>query len=1052
MKRVHAKIRIALFIIVLPSLSWSNEVVGNRNSFSSPDDPSDRTQLQEQSTISGTVTDENNSGMPGVNVIEKGTSNGVTTDASGQYRIKVTAPDAVLVFSFIGYTTKEITVAGQTRVDVVMAPDIASLEEIVVVGYGTQKKATLSGSVASVSGSEIARSPALNVSNSLGGSIPGLVAVGQSGEPGADYSTLFIRGRSTLNDNSPLIVVDGVPNRSLERIDPATIESITILKDASGAIYGSQAANGVILVTTKRGNAEKMLVTADFTMGWSRPTRIPQLANSAEYAELVNEVDLYDNRPPTYSEQDIASYASSTDPWNYPNTDWFNEVLKPWSLQNNTNVTFSGGTEKIRSFVSISTRGQDGFFVNSASKYRQHDFRANIDQKVNKSIDVAVDASLRIEERNFPTVSSSTVFRDLMAALPMQVAYWPNGLPGPPLDPTSQNNPVVQATPEAGLQEGENYVFNVNAKLAVKIPWINGLSITATGAIDRGLNYYKYFSKRYILYDWDGSTLDTNNQPVMVPEGYGNSSLTQKQEISKEYLVNGFLMYQKNLNEIHAINVIAGIEFIENNYNWFSAERRNFANNYPAELDFGSVDDQYANGSNPGTNRWQNYFGRANYSFRNKYIAEFVWRYQGTSKFAPETRWGFFPGISLAYRISEENFFRNSPAGDLISDLKIRASWGKTGNDQIPPYQYFSLYSLYWQYFVTGNGAGNPVYYESLAGNSKAQWEEANQSNIGFDMGLFGSRLNLTADYFHNLRTMILITQTASIPEMTGTAGILPQINLGEVLNQGFDFNITWHESKGKVNYSAGFNLLWAKNKVLFFDEAEGAPEWQKQTGYPMESGLYYEAIGIFQTQEDLDNYPHPAVARTGDVIFRDVSNDSIIDGDDMKRIYKNTVPTLTGGLNITVEYRGFDLAALLQGQAGGVRYEQFTGSKGGGNYMKSFYDQRWTEANPYTDFPRTFNRNDEYWVSSENANTFWLRKTDFIRLKNIEIGYTIPVNLTKKAGLSQVRIHIGGLNLLTYSPDMKDFDPEMEAKGDGFAGQGYPLQKVVTAGISIKF
>jgi len=300
MKRIHAKLSVSLLLIVLPSFSWSNEINRDRSGFFRQDEHSNRSRLQEQSTISGTVTDENNSGLPGVNVIEKGTVNGVTTDIDGHYSIEVSTPDAVLVFSFVGYATKEIPIGGQTRIDLVMAPDIASLEEIVVVGYGTQKKATLSGSVASVSGTEIARSPALNITNSLGGSIPGLVAVGQSGEPGADYATLFIRGRSTLNNNSPLIVVDGVPNRSLERIDPATIETITILKDASGAIYGSQAANGVILVTTKRGAAEKMLVTADFTMGWSRPTRLPELTNSEEYAELSHEVDLSDNRPPTY--------------------------------------------------------------------------------------------------------------------------------------------------------------------------------------------------------------------------------------------------------------------------------------------------------------------------------------------------------------------------------------------------------------------------------------------------------------------------------------------------------------------------------------------------------------------------------------------------------------------------------------------------------------------------------------------------------------------------------------------------------------------------------
>jgi TonB-linked SusC/RagA family outer membrane protein len=1001
--------------------------------------------------ITGTVTDENAMPMPGVNVLEKGTTNGAVTNLEGVYAISVANTQSVLLFTFVGYQAQEVEVGNRTMIDISLVPEIEVLDEVMVVGYGTQKKATLSGSVASVRGEDIARSPAMNVTNSIAGAIAGLVAVGQSGEPGADYATLFIRGRSTLNDNSPLIVVDGVPNRSLERIDPSTIESITVLKDASGAIYGSQAANGVILVTTKRGSAEKMSFTADFTSGWSRPTRIPELTNAAEFAELANEVSLYDHRPPKYDSASIAAFASGSDPWKYPSTDWFSEVLKPWSWQQNANLTMSGGNEKLRSFVAVSSRRQDGFFYNSASKYNQYDLRTNLDYAVSKYIDLSVDAGMRVEQRSFPTVSSPTIFLSLMTALPMQVAYWPNGQPGPPLDPTSQNNPVVQATPYAGLSEGENYVMNLNSRLLVRIPGVEGLTLTATGALDRGLHYSKFFSKHYTLYEWDRLTYDADSVPVLVKKDYGPSALRQRMDINKEYLVNSYFTFQKAIS-YHSLKVIAGFEFIQNNYNWFTAERRKFINNYPAELNFGNEDEQYASGSNPGINRWQNYFGRFNYAYRDKYMAEFVWRYQGSSKFAPGTRWGFFPGVSVSYRISEESFWQNSAIARLISYLKIRSSWGKTGNDLIPPYQFFSLYDQSWRNFITGDGAAHAVYYESLAGNSHAQWEEARQLNAGIDVGWFDSRLSLTADYFDNLRTKILITQKASVPIMTGTSGKLPMINLGKVSNHGVDFELTWRDRLGDLNYSAGFNGLWARNKVLFFDEAEGALEWQKQTGYPMESGLYYDAIGIFKSEKDLDKYPHLDVARTGDVIFRDVSGDSIINGDDMTRIYKSWVPTLTGGFTLSAQYRGFDLSALVQGQAGAVRYVQFMGSSTGSNYMKTFYDNRWTEEHPDATYPRTFNRNDEYWVSSDNANTFWLRRTDFVRLKNLEIGYNLPAVLLTKIGLSGLRVHVGGMNLLTWAPDMKDFDPELEPKGDGFAGQGYPMQKILTTGISVKF
>ncbi len=1007
---------------------------------------------QVQFTVRGTVVDENGLAMPEVNIIEKGTFNADVSDKNGEYSLKVSKSDAVIVFSFIGYYTKEVTVNNQAVINIKMEPETSLIGEVVVVGYGTQKKATLSGSVAVVQGTEIVKSPALNVTNSIAGTIAGLVAVGQSGEPGEDYSTLYIRGRNTLNDNSPLIVIDGVPNRSLERIDPATIESISVLKDASAAIYGSQAANGVILVTTKRGGSEKLVFDASYTLGFTRPTRIPELCNSAEYATLVNEVDYYDQQSPTYSPVEIQQYADGSDLWRYPNTDWFTEVLKPWSMQQNGNITMSGGSEKVQSFVSFSSRNQDGFFYNSASKYAQNDLRTNIDFKLSDNIKLSLDANMRLEQRDGPTAWSAAIFRDLMTALPIQVAEWPNGKPGPPLDPTTQNNPLVQATPTAGVSHSDNYVMNFNARLEVKIPWVEGLKWITTGALDKGILASKYFSKKYALYKWDGVTVDEGNIPVLTAAQYGSSDLQQQMHASNAYLVNSILDFKKNINEIHDIGTIAGFEIIENSSNWFSASRRNFANNYPEELNFGDVNQQYANGSNPGINRWLNFFGRVNYTYREKYIAEFVWRYQGSSKFSPETRWGFFPGLSLAYRVSQEEFWENSGIGNVINNLKIRGSLGKTGNDLIEPYQFYSLYQLNFLAFVTDDQVYHQVFNESQAGNTRAQWEEARQFNVGLDMSFLNNRMTFTTDYFNNLRTKILITQTASVPTTTGMAYILPDVNLGEVRNQGFDFDLIFNDQAGEFNYHIGLNGCYAKNKVLFFDEAEGYSSWQRQTGHPMYSGLYYEAIGIFTTSADLDKYPHHDEARSGDVIFKDIDGDLEITGNDKTRIYKSSVPTLTGGLNFSSDYKGFDFTIMFQGQAGAVRYIQDLGGKGVQNWLKSFYDNRWTESNPYTGYPRTFNRNDEYWVSSVNPNTYWLRNTDFIRLKNLEFGYTLPTEWTSKINITNLRIHVGGMNLLTWSPDFTDYDPELEPKGDGFAGQGYPLQEVVTAGISIKF
>ncbi len=1004
-------------------------------------------QQQKEIKVTGRVTDQDGNPVIGATVRVEGASTGVITDMEGNYSISI-MPGAKLSYSYIGYKTVVKTVSVAGNISVTLQEDTRVIDEVVVVGYGVQKKTTLSGSVSSVSGKDILKSPAMNVTNSIAGTLPGLVVVAQSGEPGADYANMYIRGKSSLNENSPLVVVDGVPNRSLERIDPSTIESITVLKDASAAIYGSQAANGVILVTTKRGKVEKLGISASYSAGWSQPTKVPELTNAAEYATLVNEIS-----PNTYSADEIRKFADGSDPWRYPNTDWFDTVLKTWSLQQNANVTMSGGTEKLQAYVSLSTRSQDGFFKNSGSKYAQHDFRANIDGKVNDYISLSLDASMRMEQSHFLSVGSARLFRDLMTASPILPAVWPNGLPGPPLDLQNQNNPVVQSTSQAGYNKGENYVFNINAKVNVKIPWVKGLSLTGVAAIDRGLNYTKKFNKKYDLYTWDGTTVGIDGLPMLVKGQYGSSSnLVQQLDISKEYLLNLLANYQRTFNKVHDVSVLLGVESIENTSNWFSAERRNYTVSFPDELNFGDPNSQYSNGSNPGKNRWLNYFGRVNYSYKSKYMAEFVWRYQGSSKFASETRWGFFPGVSLAYRLSEEDFWKDSKLGRLMGNLKLRASYGKTGNDLIDPYQYYSLYAKYWQDFVTGDLTNNSTYYESLAANVKVQWEEAEQMNVGFDVTLLDNRLSLTADYFNSLRSKILIPQTASVPDATGMTDILPDINLGKVRNSGFDFEMAWTDKVRDFEYRIGLNGGYAKNKIIFFDEAEGALAWQKQTGHPMNSSLYYEAIGIFHNQEEIDNYPHMDGTVPGDIKFKNVNGDDKITGEDKTRIYKSDVPRWTGGLNISARYKGFDASILFQGQAGAVRYVQALGSKDGINYFKSFYDNRWTADNPNANYPRTFNRNEEYWVSSENPNTFWLHSTDFIRLKTMELGYTIPATLVRKWGLEKVRVCVSGMNLFTYAPHMKDFDPELEYKGDGFAGQGYPIQRILTAGISINF
>ena len=1038
--------------------------------------------ILQQQIITGKIIDASTSGaMPGVNIVVKGSTIGTISDNGGNFSLSVPDRNATLVFSFIGYITQEIELAGRSVVDVTLDKSFIDLDEIVVVGYGMQKKATLSGSVTSIKGSDIIKTPAMNVSNTLAGNLPGLVVVAQSGEPGADNSFLFVRGRSSLNNNSPLIVIDGVPNRSLERIDPATIESINVMKDASAAIYGSQAANGVIIVTTKRGAVEKLTVSASLNQGWSRPTVMPRLTNSYEFATLLNEYKTNRGDQPIYLPADLEKFRDGSDPLRYPNTDWAKTILKPWSPQTISNISLTGGTEKIKAFVSLSARHQDGFFYNSASKYGQYDLRSNIDGKINDYISMSLDIGVRLEDTRAPRGDIRSIFQDITEGSPTFIARWPNGLPGPPVFITSQSSPVVETTPLGGYNNTENYVININTKINIKIPWVTGLSVTGNAAIDRGLMYGKEFEKQYTLYDWDKISFYENGEPILKGNTYGGeTSLKQELELEKAYMFNALVNYDKTFADNHVVNFMVGAEAIENTSNSFYAQRWDYIPGAPEELFFGSVDRQFATGSNPGVDRWVNYFGRFNYAYQNKYLLEFVWRYQGSSKFYKDTRWGFFPGVSAGYRISEEEFWKSSSLGNVVNDLKVRASWGMTGNDKIDPYQFFSQYTVptRWEVFVDGSGNYHNLLWESRAANLEARWEEAIQRNIGLDLSMLKYRLTLTIDYFNNLRNKILIPQSASVPQTTGyfadskiedrRVAMLPDVNLGKVRNHGIDFDLTYRDNINNFSYMFRLNWVYAKNKILYFDEAEGVLDHQRETGYPMYSFLLYEDLGIYHTQDDVDKwneyareitgnssavyYPN---ARTGDIIFKDVNGDGTVNGKDMKRFYKSGVPTWTGGFNITLGYKGFDFTTLFQGQAGAAR-RYFPAGSADKNYTKTYYDNRWTTDNPYSTYPRVKDRNNEYWMNTNNPSTFWLYNTDFIRLKNLELGYTVPQKWITRTGLTDFRAFVGGMNLFLYASEMKDFDPETRfddsVDGAGSAGAGYPLMKMVNVGLSFKF
>lgn len=1002
-------------------------------------------------TVTGKVTSsEDGAPIPGVNIIVKTTTTGTVTDVDGQYAV-VVEEDDILVFSSIGYATQEVPVAGRSVIDLALAVDVQSLQEIVVVGYGEQKKATATGSISSVEGINLQRSPATNVTNNLAGRLPGLVAVTRTGEPGNDNSMLRIRGANTLGDNSPLIVIDGIANRDMSRLKSADIESITVLKDASAAIYGAQAANGVILVTTKRGSEGNLQVNVNLNQGWSAPTVLPEMADAASYAQMINEIKYYAGQPARYTPEEIQKFKDGSDPLLYPNTDWFAETVKPLSPQYFADISLSGGTERLKYFVSLGTNYQDGMYYNSATNYSQSDFRSNIDAKLSNNIRLSVDLLGRQENRNYPGITGQgqlDPFWAMNRAYPYLPARWPNGLPGPDVEYGANSTVIV--TDATGYDRNKRYVMQSNMKLDITVPWVKGLVITGNAAFDKDILNRKLFQKPWYLYSWDRQSYDANNQPVLLKgkRGFPEPRLTQSMSDASRTTLYGLINYSRTIANNHDLKLLVGSERREGESMYFWAFRRNFASTVIEQMDAGG-DYLKNNGGSAAADARLNYFGRFNYAYSEKYLAEFVWRYDGSFIFPEDTRFGFFPGVSLGWRISQEDFWKNNVS--FVDELKIRGSWGQTGNDRIDPYQYLSSYGYNGTHVFNQNTEVNAV-RELRIPNPNVTWEVANQSNIGFDAQMFNGRLSITGDYFHNLRTNILWWKNASVPASTGLS--LPRQNIGEVINQGFEFLVAYQNTISDFNYTVSVNGSYAKNKIKFWDETPGVPEYQKSTGRPMNAKLYYNAIGIFRDEEAVDAYPHWPSARAGDIIFEDVNNDGVINGLDKVRNEKTDLPTFTGGMSIDLGYKNFYASILIQGAAGAVRsYRTFSGEAG--NFLMDDVRGRWTEDNMDATKPRTWNRSKEYWMTDgEPNNTYWLRSSDYLRLKNLEIGYNIPNGVINKVGIDALRIYFSGSNLFTFT-SMVDWDPESpdySPTSIWVNSQVYPLMKVYNFGLALTF
>ena len=1011
--------------------------------------------LAQQTPVSGQVS---SGGVPlvGATILVKGTTVATTSDSTGHFRL-LAPKNGTLVISHVSYGTMEEPVRGRTLITVSIQPGDKSLGEIVVVGYGTQKKATLTGSISVVQGADLVKSPEADLSNSFAGRFSGIIANNTSGEPGYDGSSLLIRGLATTGSNNVLVVVDGVPGQigGLERLDPNDIESVSVLKDGSAAVYGSRAANGVILITTKRGKTGKPTVSYSFNQGFNSPTRLPKLADAATYAQIVNDINYYD--APTggtnqvYSAAQIQAFKDGSDPINYPNTNWEKLTLKNVALQNRNSLTLSGGSDNVKYFVSLGTDYQDGLYRNGATNYHQYNFRTNLDANVTKGFKIGVSISGREENRQYPTTSAGSIFGSIYRAYPTSAGFYPNGYPTAGID---QLNPALVATSIGGTDANPTLTFNGILKASYDIPGVKGLSIDGFYSVDKSGGFTKTFYNPYTVYTYNPSD-STYATSIEGGGPNGLASLYESQLNQTLTTSNIKLDYTKQFGK-NNVTAFVAYEQSSTTYNFFYAQRNDFPTATTPELSEGgtAASDALNGGSSSDNNGNFDYnrrsvISRIAYNYDEKYLLEGQFRADGSSLFAPGHQWGYFPSISGGYRISKENWFADKVP--FINDLKIRASYGVLGDDLIGPFQYFDNFSFN-NYVVLDNGSGpalQPGIDLTKLANPNITWETAKKTDIGIN-AIFLKNFTLEAIYFRQIRSNILGYKNASVPATSGIVNpyggdIVPAENMDKVNNDGFEATLGYNHP-GKFSWGVSGNFTYAKNKIIYIDEAAGVLPYQAQTGGPLNNYLLYKATGIFRTEQQLSSIPHVAGAQLGDLIYADINHDGQIDAADQIRTKYGNIPQIVGGLSLYAGYKNFDLSVLFAGQA---EVSQYVLPESGtiGNYYRSWSDNAWSPTNPNGSYPRVSDRASDAVSGGEYPSTFWLNNASFLRLKTAQIGYTLSTRTSSILHVQGLRVYASVFNLFTLTK-VKDYDPE----GTDGQAQFYPQQKIVNLGVNVKF
>ncbi len=990
-----------------------------------------------QETVSGTVVDaQSGESLPGVNIILEGTTTGTSTGPDGYFELEVPSLQEILIVSYIGYVTKEVPIDGTTTIDVNLEPAAVDLDELVVIGYGTQRKATLTGSVTSVGSREITSAPTQNLSASLAGLLPGVIAMNRSGQPGGDDASILIRGNTTTGNNAPLVLVDGVPEDGWQRINSNDIESISVLKDAAASIYGVQAANGVILITTKRGATGKPTFNFSYNQGIHQPTRMPEVASSATLAENANEWLIRTGVEPRWTEEEIQKFRDGSDPLRYPNTDWVGKMIKPFALQETANLNMRGGVENLRFSVSASYQHKDDVIRDGIHDFKSYSVRTNLDADISEHITLSLDLNAGQDNRVEPNLSS---WYYLFAVNPQIPFEYPGGfLSDPPSD--YGNHPAITNTGGSGYNNQDQKRFTGRLTYDIVLPWLDGLGIDGYFNYRNTYNTRKQWMTPWTYYGWNHDT----NEPI--PFGGGtvaDPTLDQRFNENNATLINIRFKYEKQFNS-HNVNAFVAAEQSEGFGENIRVFRRDFYSQAIDEIFAGSAAGMATDGSS-FQNARQNVFGRFSYNFQEKYLLDFNFRYDGSYRFPPGSRWGFFPGVSVAYRMTQENFMENV---DFLDELKFRASYGQMGNDAISPFQFlqsYNLHSIGYHFGAPQLSTPQPRITSGVNPNPNVTWEVATLQNVGVDVIILNELLGFSVDLFQQRRTNILTTRALEVPDYTGLN--LPSENIGQVDNRGVEFEVTHRNNLagGDFTYNMSGNIAFARNNVVDVSEATDVPDYQKAEGSILGAPLLYEAIGIFRTQEEVDSNPILPGTVVGDLQYRDIDGDGIISGSDRVRTNKSIIPEITFGYNLNVGYKNFGLFAHFAGQANAWWYIH-QNARPDLNAPAELLENRYTPGSMDSKYPWVPHFSSAIEVSGLES-TFWLQNASFLRLKTLELSYNVPSEFLSRLNVSNVRIFANGSNLFTIS-EIKWFDPE----GSNTRGNFYPQSRIFNLGVQLTF